>query len=181
MSLVLKETLISVLSLTDDAVLHSHLYCLLPDGLSLEVLSAVTGDVWEAWAFNGQTFEPSVYSGFAFNSYAVEDGVTYAAREEGIYILDGTTDAGAAIHSGVILSPSMFGTNNRKRFRNGFFDIEGSAPVIRGEVGGAGASIPILHSKVMFPRFLAGNKWTFLVAEFEELGRVELFPVVLTR
>ena len=181
MALVINETLISFLTPADEAILKSLLYSTIPDVLSLEDLSAVSGDVWEAWAFNGQTFEPSVYSGFAFNSYAVEDGVTYAAREEGIYVLDGTTDAGAAIHSGVILSPSMFGTNNRKRFRAGFFDVEGAAPVVRGEVGGVGTSIPILHSKVIFPRTLVGNKWTFLVADFDELGQVELFPIVLTR
>jgi len=180
-ALVINETLISVLTLADAATPQSHLYCLLPESLSLEDLSAVTGDVWEAWAFNGPTFEPSVYSGFVFNSYAVEDGVTYAAREEGIYVLDGASDAGAAIHSGVILSPSLFGTNNRKRFRNGFFDVVGAAPVIRGEVSGGGSSIPILHSKVMFPRALVGNKWTFLIAEFDELGQIELFPIVLTR
>ena len=179
--LVIKETLISVLTSADVATPHSHLYCLLPDTLSPEDLSAVNGDVWEAWAFNGPTFEPSVYSGFAFNSYAVEDGMTYAAREEGIYVLDGTTDAGAAIHDGVILSPSMFGTNNRKRFRNGFFDVEGAAPIVRGEASGTGSSIPIIRSKVTFPRSLVGNKWTFLIADFDELGQVELFPIVLTR
>ena len=179
--LVIKETLISVLAPADVATLHSHLYCLLPDTLSPEDMSSVTGDVWEAWAFNGPTFEPSVYSGFAFNSYAVDNGVTYAAREEGIYVLDGTSDAGSAIRDGVILSPSMFGTNNRKRFRAGFFDVEGAAPIVRGEAGGAGSSIPIIHSKVTFPRSLVGNKWAFLIADFDELGQVELFPVILTR
>jgi hypothetical protein len=181
MALVINETLVSVLTPADEAIPKGLLYSLLSDVLPLEVLSAVSGEVWESWAFNGQSFEPSVYSGFAFNSYVVEDGVTYAAREEGIFVLDGTTDAGVAIHSGVVLSPSMFGTHNRKRFRAGFFDVEGAAPIVRGEVGGVGSSIPIVHSKVTFPRTLVGNKWTFLVADFEELGQVELFPVVLTR
>ena len=181
MALIINETLISLLSPVDEATPHSYLCSLLSEILEMEDLSAVTGDVWEAWAFNGGTFEPSVYSGFAFNSYAVEDGVTYAAREEGVYVLDGTTDAGAEIHDGVILSPSMFGTNNRKRFRAGFFDIEGAAPIVRGEVGGVGSSIPVMRSRATFPRNLVGNKWTFLVADFDELGRMELFPVVLTR
>jgi hypothetical protein len=181
MSLVMYETLVSALLPADETTPHSHFLSLLHDGLFLEDLGAVSGDVWEAWAFNGQTFEPSVYSGFAFNSYAVEDEVTYAAREEGIYILGGPTDAGVVIHDGVILSPLLFGTNSRKRFRAGVFDIEGTAPIVRGEAGGAGVSIPILRSKAFFPRSLMGKKWTFLVAEFDELGQVELFPVVLTR
>jgi hypothetical protein len=181
MALVINETLIESLLSVDEAVGHFHHYLLLPDLIDFEDLASVTGDVWEAWAFNGATFEPSVYSGFAFNSYTVEGGVTYAAREEGIYILDGTTDSGSVIHDGVILSPTMFNLQNRKRFRQAFFDIAGSAPVIRGEVSGQAANIPILHGKAMFPRALVGNKWTFLIADFDSLGQIELFPVVLTR
>jgi len=179
--LIIHETLISGLTCTDEAILKGSVYSLLLEEFSLDDLGAVSGDVWETWAFNGKTFEPSVYSGFSFNSYAFEEGVTYAAREEGIYLLEGTSDAGAVIHDGVILSPSMFGTNNRKHFRAGFFDVEGVAPIVRGEVGGIGSSIPIMRSRATFPRSLVGKKWTFLIAEFDELGQVELFPIVLTR
>ena len=179
--IVINETLISTLVSVDESVGHFHLYSLLPESLDLEDLGSVSGDVWEAWAFNGKTFEPSVYSGFSFNAYVVEEGITYATKEEGIYALDGTSDAGAVIHDGVIFPPEMFGLMNRKRFRNGFFEITGSAPIVRGEVGGAGVSIPILNGKAMFPRVLVGQKWTFLVAEFDELGKTELFPVILTR
>lgn len=181
MPLVIKETLLSGLALEEELTQQEVYFSLLPEVFLFVDLGTITGDVWEAWAFNGQTFEPSVYSGFSFNSYAVDEGVTYGAREEGLYILDGSSDEGAAIHTGVILSPSMFGGQNRKRFRNGFFDIEGNEPIIRGEVGGVGVSIPILHKKAMFPRSLVGTKWTFLVADFDELGPMELFPVVLTR
>ena len=180
--LVIKETLVSTLAPSDEAALKHITYALLPDGIEFQPVSAVSGDVWEAWAFNGKTFEPSVYSNFPFNSYAVdEQGITYAARTEGIYVLEGTTDAGEAIHTCVILSPAIFGTLHQKRFRQGYFDVVGAAPVVRAEVGNAGSSIPILHSKAVFPRSLMGVKWSFLIADFDELGQVELFPVVLTR
>ena len=179
--LEINETLVSSIILTDEEIQQGLVGSLVLEALLLEDLGAVSGDVWEAWAFNGKTFEPSVYSGFSFNSYAVDEGIAYAAREEGIYILDGTTDAGADIHDGVVLSPSIFGTNNRKRFRAGVFDVTGAAPIVRAEVGSVGSSIPILRSKAFFPRSLMGTKWTFLVAEFDELGQTELFPIVLTR
>ncbi len=179
--IVFYDTLISLLTPEDEVVSRGLVYCLISDPLALEDLGALENDLWEAWAFNGKTFEPSVYSGFSFNSYAVDDGIAYAAREEGIYALDDTTDAGNAIHSGVILSPSIFGTLNQKRFRAGFFDVTGTAPIVRSEVGGVGSSIPIMRKRATFPRSLVGNKWTFLVAEFDELGQIELFPVVLTR
>jgi len=179
--IVINETLVSTLAAVDETADHFHYYTPVLDTLSLLDLGTLDGDVWEAWAFNGKTFEPSVYSGFAFNSYVTDEGITYGVKEEGIYILDGTSDAGAVIHDGVIFPPSMFGLMNRKRFRNGFFEVSGSAPVIRGEVGRAGVNLPIVNSKAMFPRALVGQKWTFLIADFDELGQVELFPVVLTR
>jgi hypothetical protein len=179
--LIIKETVEEALILADEVLCMRILRDSLLEGLSLDDLSAVTGDVWETWSFNGDTFEPSVYSGFNFNSYAVDDGITYAAREEGVYLLSGTTDAGDEIHDGVILQPSLFGPLNRKRFRAGFFDVTGTAPVVRGQVGVLGSSILIVRGKAVFPRTLVGNKWTFLVAEFDELGKIELFPHILTR
>lgn len=181
MGLVVRETLISELNATNELILHHHQYCLISEFISAEPLSAVSGDVWEAWAFNGGKFEPSIYSGFSFNSYVVEDGLTYAAREEGIYVLDNTTDAGEAIHSGVVLSQALFGTLNRKRFPSCFFEVDGAAPIVRAEVSGLGASIPIMKRKAVIPRTMVGEKWTFLVADFDELGRIELFPTILTR
>lgn len=182
MALSIKEMVVSDLVVADGLVTRGKFYCLFPEIVSFEDLGLVTGDVWETWVFNGPTFEPSVYSGFAFNSYALDEGTTYAVNETGIYAIDSATDGGAAIHSGVALSPSTFGILNRKRFRQGFFDIEGSAPFVRGEVpGGLGASLPIVGAKVMFPRSLVHKRWTFLVADFDELGQIELFPVVLTR
>ena len=180
--LVIKETLESILATSEEAALKHTIYALLSDGIEFEPMSMVSGDVWEAWAFNGKTFEPSVYSNFPFNSYAVdEQGITYGAGTAGIYVLEGVTDAGETIHTGVILSPAIFGTLHQKRFRLGYFDVTGASPVVRAEVGGAGSSIPILHSKAVFPRSLMGVKWSFLIADFDELGQVELFPVVLTR
>lgn len=178
---VINETLIEAVSFAEAIEIQQELYNLLSEEFSFADLSIVSGEVWEAWAFSGPTFEPSVYSGFSFNSFAVSGGVTYAAREEGIYVLGATTDAGSVIHDGVILSTFMFGTMNRKRFRDLFFDISGTTPVIRGEAGGAGVNLPIVNAKVKFPRVLVGNKWTFLIADFDELGKMELFPIVLTR
>ena len=180
--IIFKETLISTLAPADEAALRHRAYDLLTDWIGLEPVSAVTGDVWETWVFNGKTFEASVYSNFPFNSYALgEDGETYAASTGGIYILEGTEDAGETIHTGVILSPAIFGTLHQKRFRQVYFDITASSPVVRAEVGSAGSSIPIRYSKAMIPRSLMGMKWSFLVADFEELGQIELFPVILTR
>jgi hypothetical protein len=181
--LVINENLVSSLIISETAAVPNHIVKVsLAELLIWQGVSIPSGEIWEAWAFNGGSFEPSIYSGFSFNSYAFEGGVAYAAKEEGIYVLDGVTDAGAAVHTGVILSSSNFGSQSRKRFRAGFFDITGAAPVIRADTdSGQGASTPILRKRTSFPRTLVGSKWMFLIADFDELGQVELFPIILTR
>mgnify|MGYP001058947349 CR=1 FL=1 len=68
-------------------------------------------------ALHGYTFEPSIYSNFRFNSYAVHRGRVLAARDDGIYVLEGTDDDGQPIHPGVRIGPTSFGLDNYKRLR----------------------------------------------------------------
>lgn len=179
--LIVNESIESILDINGD-LQHLGLWkSSILEVLSLESLGLVSGDVWETWVFNGTSFEPSVYSGYSFNSYIFEDGITYAATEEGIYILDGTDDLGAEIHTGVILSPTMFGILNKKRFRHCFLNIDGTRAIIRGEVDGQGVTIPVIKSKVVFPRTIQGTTWVFLVADFDVLRSLEFFPTILPR
>jgi hypothetical protein len=68
-------------------------------------------------ALHGYTFEPSLYSNFPFNSYAIHRGRVLAARDDGIYVLEGADDDGQAIHPGVRIGPTSFGLDNYKRLR----------------------------------------------------------------
>jgi hypothetical protein len=117
-----------------------------------------------------------------FNSYGELEGCIYGAKEEGIYLMEGTTDAGVAIHTGVVLGPMSFAGLNRVHFRRLYFSITGTAPVLRAEADGTlGASTAILRSNANLPRNQYGKKWAFLVGDFDELETIELFPIVITR
>ncbi|MDI6854391.1 MAG: hypothetical protein QME75_12400 [Deltaproteobacteria bacterium] len=85
-------------------------------GLVLDEGAAAT-DVFETWAFTGVGFEPSIYSGFDFNSYCEYRGRCYGAREDGIHLLEGEDDDGREINTGVRIGPVNFGTNVQKRLR----------------------------------------------------------------
>jgi hypothetical protein len=69
------------------------------------------GDVW---VLHMEPMGSTRYEGFNFNSYAVIDGVTYAASESGVYRLKGDTDNGGGISSSVDFGSLNFGTNELK-------------------------------------------------------------------
>ena len=181
MGLIINESLVSGMDFAPElsGALSSRM--LITDRLCPEDLSICSGEVWECWALNGLT-EPSVYSGMGFNSYAELDGCIYGAKEEGIYLMEGNSDAGAAIRTGVVLGPMSFAGLNRVHFRRVYFGISGSMPVLQAEADGTpGLSAAILRSNVTLPRTQVGRKWAFLVGDFDELEMMELFPVVITR
>lgn len=74
-------------------------------------------ELYETYTLTGQNFQPSIYSNFNFNSYADCGGQILAAREDGIYILEGSNDDGQAIRPGVRMGPTNFGVDNLKGIR----------------------------------------------------------------
>jgi len=74
-------------------------------------------ELYETYTLTGQGFQPSIYSGFNFNSYAERNGQVLAARSDGIYVLEGADDAGQKIRPGVRLGPTNFGVDNLKGVR----------------------------------------------------------------
>ena len=88
------------------------------DAIGGFVLAGATPqEVFEAWILSGQAFEPSCWSGFNFNSFAQHRGQTYAAGEDGNYLLGGENDAGETIHTGARIGPVDFRTDRNKRIR----------------------------------------------------------------
>lgn len=77
-----------------------------------EVLSAVPG---ECWVVNWETGATSRYEDFAFNSFATLDGRPFGMRSDGLYLLEGDTDAGAPIRASFSLGERTLGVQGLKR------------------------------------------------------------------
>jgi hypothetical protein len=124
-----------------------------------------------------------MYSGFDFNSYAVFENRAFGANATGIYELTGTTDAGANISTGVIMSQTDFGSPNQKRFRRGYVGISGTSPVmvLETEDGSREAYAIDTNGKFVASHDLKGKKWKLSVADFDELDCIKLIPVILTK
>lgn len=68
----------------------------------------------EAWVVNTATRATTRYDRYGFNSFAAIGGRHYGARADGIYLLEGASDANRPIKSGIALGQHDFGTQALK-------------------------------------------------------------------
>jgi hypothetical protein len=149
------------------------------------VLAGTTpAEVFEAWCLSGQAFEPSVFSGFNFNSFAVHGGQAYAAGEDGIYLLGADHDAGETIQTGARIGPVNFGADRDKRIRGIQFGQGGKNTRVR--VKSDDGNVGVFKSerddnRVVVSRNLQGREFIIDIMDFEELSQLEIMPLRLAR
>lgn len=136
---------------------------------------------FETWALTGLNFSPSMYSGFNFNSYAARNGQILAAREDGIYVLEGDDDAGQPIHPGVRLGPHNLGIDREKRLRAVRLEGNDEATVKVTTGGGKEGFFEVDRGKVAVSRDLQDREFTLDIADFERLSHLEIVPLVLAK
>lgn len=177
------ESVSDPLILTETITTHGTFYSAVYDTLSMNVTVELAGEVYECYVLNTPKFMPSMYSGFDFNSYCVFENRAFGANSVGIYELTGTTDAGATIRTGAVLSQTDFGAPNQKRFRRGYLGISGTSPVVvlETEDGGRQAYTIDTEGKAVFSHDQKSKKWKLAVADFDDLDSIKLIPVVLSK
>ena len=173
------ETIEDSFVASDSVSVMQKLYELILDGFQFEVAVELDGEVYECWVLNTDEFHPSVYSGFNFNSFAVQEGTLFAANDTGIYKLTGTTDAGEEFHSGLVLSETDFGVPNKKRLRVVWFGMSGKTAVLRTTADGISRTYAVTGAKAYCNRDVHGTKWTLTLEDFETLNSIDLLPVIL--
>lgn len=177
------ETLTDTIAFVDTVASKGTLYNVVYDTLGLLAEVEFAGETWECYILNTPKFYPSMYSGFNFNSYAVFENRAFGANDVGIYELTGDTDAGAEIHTGVVLNETDFNSPNQKRFRRAYLGISGTAPkmVFECEDGKREVYDIDTEGKTVVSSDLKSKSWKLSIADFEELSSMKLIPVVLTK
>lgn len=79
----------------------------------------------DVWVTNLNTSGSTRYEGFEFNSFAKIGHDYYGCRADGVYLLDGPTDAGEAIRAMVSFGKQDFGTSLRKRITHAYAGVSG--------------------------------------------------------
>ena len=136
--------------------------------------------VFDTYALTGARGEPSIYSGFNFNSYARHRGQDFGAGAGGIYLLVGEDDAGDEIHPGLKIGPFNLATDREKRLRllrlGGKTD--GAQVKVSNGNGGAGY-YPVEEGRVAVSREVQGREITIEITDFESLDHLEIIQTIL--
>lgn len=143
---------------------------------------AVDDGVFETYVLTGARGEPSIYSGFNFNSYAKYRGQYYGAGEDGIYLLEGEDDAGSEIHPGIKIGPVNFGTDREKRLR--LLRCGGSTTGAQVKVSngnGSAGYYEVENGRAAVSRKVQGRELTIEIADFETLDHLEIVPLILQK
>lgn len=88
---------------------------LIEDSLQFGMTLYTGQDTFTAWVMTPETRAMRSYENYPFNSYAALGGKLYGAKSDGIYLLEGSTDAGQAIYSTVRSGLLDFGSRQLKR------------------------------------------------------------------
>jgi hypothetical protein len=138
---------------------------------------------YDTWVLDGKSYEPSIFSGWMFNSFAVLNGKVYGASVQGLYILEGVDDDGTPIRTGIRIGPINFGNDGDKRLRSINFGKAGTKTVVRVETKGRERIFTVKRepNRVTVSRDLQGNEFIIDIAEFEELSHLEIVPLMLAR
>lgn len=80
----------------------------------------------ETWVVNAETGASTRYENYEFNSFAKIGGRYFGCKADGIYQLDGDSDAGDPIRSMVSFGKQNFGTNALKRITNAYVGVSGA-------------------------------------------------------
>ena len=111
-------------TLTAEQILEAVMNTLVRAG-STSVLEGLTGRadqdtiVWHEAGDGGST----MYRGYPFNSYAQIGGQYYGASEDGLFLLDGDSDAGQPIRAAVDLGTLDFGTTTKKTISQAYIGL----------------------------------------------------------
>jgi len=141
---------------------------------------------YETWVLTGNEHEPSIYTGFNFNSYATFQGRYYAAGPDGLYLLEGEDDDGVEIHDGVRIGPFNLSTDRIKRLRSlrlGQCEEGATVRVVAtgGRVGTQEGFFEVEDGRAPISRDMQGREFMIDVADFGELSQAEIVALVLSR
>jgi hypothetical protein len=91
---------------------------------------SIFGEQYDAWVMNARTKAFSQFTNYNFNSFATFNGVNYAMGEQGLYRLDGETDAGALIDYSVKTGLLDLNKSGMKRVLSAYLHFKAGGEVL---------------------------------------------------
>lgn len=164
------------------------------DGLAFTIVLLIGDEEFTCWVANADTFAHGQYDNFDFNSMCRIGSRYYGARGDGIYQLDGDTDAGDEIPWFMSLPQTDNGTAFFKRVPRVYMGIRNDGAIyIRTLTDGGAQRVYLFRKRAeslagageTLGRGVKSRYWGYDLigvdgADFE-LDQIEFFPIVLGR
>lgn len=179
----------------DDALdIKQQILAALADGLEFGIALYTGEDTYTAWVMTPETRAMRSYSNFAFNSYAIFGGKLIAAKDDGVYVLEGDTDAGRAIRANVRSGLLDFGTRQLKKMDRAYigYTAEGTLGMRVATTSPDGKKVEFTYrmekppvadapreTRVKIGKGLVSVYWQFALDNNLDGGRFELHDVTV--
>ncbi len=159
----------------------------------------LNGETYTGWVLDSSALAPTEYQGFDFNSMTTFNGVNYAAKSDGIYKLEGSTDDGAAIAAAITLGQDDFGTSYEKKVERAYLGLRNDGSMVLKAIlldpatqqkteywyELTSVSATIRKERIKLPKGLKAHYWQFELINVQgadfELDTLEVYPLILTR
>ncbi|AVQ81648.1 hypothetical protein [Variovorax sp. PMC12] len=109
------------------------------DGFTFDVLLSTPGADLEVHAVNLSGFGSTTYANYAFNSFARIGDRYYGAKVDGLFLLEGNSDAGAPIQAAISPGKLDFGTPQQKTVSEVYMGAASEAKLVLKVAGPAGS------------------------------------------
>lgn len=178
----------------DDLTFGGKIIAAINEGVIFSIAFNTPNDAFTGWVLNTESFAVSEYSNYPFNSFAQIAGKYYGANSNGLYLLEGDTDAGDAIEAYASLGLTNFGEPRTKRMRAAHIGIRSDGKtLLRVKTDSNDTKYyeieesknGLSSKKVPMQRNLLSTYWHFTLENVNgsdfELDSFEFVPVVLNR
>jgi hypothetical protein len=132
-----------------------------------------------AYVMNMKTTESTVYTNYPFMTVIYVGGRPHGVTADGLFLLEGTTDAGVAINGTITTKETDFGVFTSKSIEAIYLNSDTSTTV-RPTVDGTIAPVAYPSSfggrKVEVARGLEGRYWKFQINKIQKLEGLEISP-----
>jgi hypothetical protein len=159
------------------------------------VAGASAGTTFNTVSMHTEAQALSTYTNFAFNSYAMVNGVLLAAGAGGLFSVTGATDNGTAIASSARFGVTDFGTSKIKRMDRVYLGYKSNGALtlstITDEATTNGYSVAtpavatLINARVLTGKGVEARYWQFNVANVAgadfTINSLEVAPQILKR
>jgi hypothetical protein len=166
---------------------------LLSDGIVFDLSFGLDGNLYTGWVMNVDNFALSEYQNYPFNSFAKIGEKYYGANDNGIYLLEGSSDAGDDI-SATFTTGKLSFKGSLSRVANAYLALRNDGNILLKTIADDDterwyelndSDWTLRDKRVKMGRGIKSRYWQFTIANANgadfELAELVLLPIILKR